>query len=112
MENILNEAPLQYNYISAEEYLQRELQSTEKHEYYRGEIFAMGGASFAHNDIFSNLFGDIAHQLKGKIVNLMEAIYAFISLKTLCTVTRILVSFAKNRNFLIINLILPPTLLS
>ena len=66
MENILNEAPLQYNYISAEEYLQRELQSTEKHEYYRGEIFAMSRASFAHNDIFSNLFSDIAHQLKGK----------------------------------------------
>ena len=66
MENILNEPALQYNYISAEEYLAREIQSTEKHAYYRGEIFAMSGASFAHNEIFSNLFGDIAHQLKGK----------------------------------------------
>ena len=66
MENILNEPVLQYNYISAEEYLESEIQSKEKHEYYRGEIFAMSGASFHQNDIFSNLFGNIAHQLKGK----------------------------------------------
>jgi Uma2 family endonuclease len=66
MENILNEPALKYNYIPAEEYMERETQSNEKHEYYRGEIFAMSGASFRHNDIFSNLFGDIAHQLKGK----------------------------------------------
>jgi Uma2 family endonuclease len=66
MENILNEPALQYNYISAEEYLERETQSNEKHEYYQGEIFAMSGASLPHNDIFSNLFGDIAYKLKGK----------------------------------------------
>lgn len=66
MDNILNEPALQYNYISAEEYLERETQSNEKHEYYRGEIFAMSGASLPHNDIFSNLFVDIGHQLKGK----------------------------------------------
>jgi hypothetical protein len=28
--------------------------ATEKHEYYQGEVFAMAGASFAHNEILSN----------------------------------------------------------
>jgi Uma2 family endonuclease len=52
--------------LSIEEYLQFEKTSTEKHEYYQGEIFAMSGASNRHVKIHSNLF--IAHgiQLKGK----------------------------------------------
>ena len=66
MENIVKEPALQYNYISAEEYLAQERTATEKHEYYQGEIFAMSGASIAHNEILSNLFGEIAHRLKGK----------------------------------------------
>ena len=66
MENIVNEPALKYNNISAEEYLKQERAATEKHEYYQGEIFAMSGASKEHNEIFSNFFGDIAHQLKGK----------------------------------------------
>lgn len=39
-----------------EEYLRMERASDEKHEYYKGEIFAMAGASNRHNVIFSNLF--------------------------------------------------------
>jgi len=66
MENIVKEPALQYNYISQEEYLELERTATEKHEYYQGEIFAMSGASLEHNAIFSNLFGEIAHRLKGK----------------------------------------------
>ena len=66
MENMLNEPALQYNYISAEDYLQAEREAVEKHEYYQGEIFAMSGASVKHNRIFSNFFGDIAYKLKGK----------------------------------------------
>lgn len=66
MENMVNEPALQYNNISVQEYLEQERIAIEKHEYYRGEIFAMGGASKEHNEIFSNVFGDIAHQLKGK----------------------------------------------
>jgi hypothetical protein len=54
MENIVNEPDLKYNNISAEAYLEQERAATEKHEYYRGEIFAMGGASKEHNEIFSN----------------------------------------------------------
>ena len=44
MENIVNEPALTYNTISAEEYLKQERIAIEKHEYYQGEIFAMGGA--------------------------------------------------------------------
>ncbi len=66
MENLVNEPALQYNYISAEEYLAMERIATEKHEYYQGEIFAMSGAFFKHNRVFSNLFGEIQSKLKGK----------------------------------------------
>ncbi|MEP7110021.1 MAG: Uma2 family endonuclease [Ferruginibacter sp.] len=54
------------NYISEKDYLIAERKAFEKHEYYKGEIFAMSGASFPHNDIFSNLFADLGSKLKGK----------------------------------------------
>jgi Uma2 family endonuclease len=66
MENLVNEPAPKYNYISQEEYLEMERASLEKHEYYQGEIFAMSGASLKHNDVFSNLFGEIQGKLKGK----------------------------------------------
>ncbi len=52
-------------YISDEFYLETERLATEKHEYFRGEIFAMSGASIIHNKIFSNIFGDLSFRLKG-----------------------------------------------
>ena len=52
--------------LSVEEYLQFEKASRDKHEYFKGEIFAMAGAGARHNVIFSNLFGDLAYRLKGK----------------------------------------------
>ena len=54
------------NYISQEEYLDAERLATNKHEYYKGEIFAISGARIAHNMIFKNTFVDIANKLKGK----------------------------------------------
>ncbi len=51
--------------LSVEDYLRFERESSEKHEYYRQEIFAMAGAGPRHNLIFSNLFGELAHKLKG-----------------------------------------------
>ncbi len=61
------------------EYLEIERHSTEKHEYFQGEIFplyrsenskgeivAMSGASLSHNEIFSNIFGELSFKLKGK----------------------------------------------
>ncbi len=52
--------------ISIEEYLAFERGSQEKHEYYKGEVFAMSGAGRRHNIIFSNLFGEVLINLKGK----------------------------------------------
>jgi Uma2 family endonuclease len=52
--------------FTEQEYLQLEKESPTKNEYFKGEIFAMVGAGNRHNVIFSNLFGDIAHKLKGK----------------------------------------------
>ncbi len=66
MENIVNEPALQYNYISAEDYLHAERDAVEKHEYYQGEIFAMSGASVKHNRIQSNTMGECYLKLKGK----------------------------------------------
>ncbi|HEX7847968.1 MAG TPA: Uma2 family endonuclease [Chitinophagaceae bacterium] len=52
--------------FTIEEYLEMENAATEKHEYYKGEIFAMSGTKMPHNTIFSNLFGELAIRLKGK----------------------------------------------
>jgi Uma2 family endonuclease len=54
------------NKISIEEYLQMEKESLVKHEYYKGEVFAMAGAGARHNLIFSNLFIAIGKKLGGK----------------------------------------------
>ena len=53
-------------HITPEQYLESERLATEKHEYFEGEVFAMSGASFAHNDLFSNTFGELTIKLKGK----------------------------------------------
>lgn len=67
--------PYQRKKYSIEEYLELERNSSEKHEYYRGEIFfmeghgellAMSGAANEHNLIFSNLYPEISLHLKGK----------------------------------------------
>jgi Uma2 family endonuclease len=51
--------------LTIEEYLLFEKASTEKHEYYQGEVFAMSGAGRTHNWIFTNLFGSLISKLKG-----------------------------------------------
>ncbi len=48
------------------EYLSFERESRERHEYYKGEIFLMSGASFKHNVIEDNLRGMLHAFLKGK----------------------------------------------
>src|SRR5436190_19201099 len=52
--------------FTIEEYLEYENASDEKHEYYRGEIFAMPGAKLAHNIITVNLLTKLKEVLKGK----------------------------------------------
>ncbi|WP_407521332.1 Uma2 family endonuclease [Lacibacter sp. MH-610] len=54
------------NKLTVEEYLQFEKESSEKHEYYKGEIFAMSGAGARHNIIQMNLAAILVMKLKGK----------------------------------------------
>ena len=51
-------------YISEEEYLGIERNSEIKHEYFDGEIFAMSGASEAHNLIVANTLFSLMSQLR------------------------------------------------
>ncbi len=51
-----------YNY-SIPEYLEMEDAATEKHEYYRGEVFAMSGGTVSHSAIGGNIY----HSLRGKL---------------------------------------------
>lgn len=53
-------------YVSAEEYLRRERQAEYKSEYLNGEMFAMSGASRAHNLITTNIGAELNRQLRGK----------------------------------------------
>jgi Uma2 family endonuclease len=66
MENEIKEPALKYNYTSAQDYLEMERSSKEKHELHRGTIITMTGASLKHNQIVSNLIGEISSYLKGK----------------------------------------------
>ncbi|WP_300600182.1 Uma2 family endonuclease [Niabella sp.] len=67
-DHILNEPAPAYQkaYYTIPEYLEMENASPEKHEYYRGGIFAMAGAGRKHNVIFSNMMGQLYLQLRGK----------------------------------------------
>ncbi len=60
----MNAAPIVK--YTAEEYLELEEASLEKNEFYRGEIFAMAGASIQHNQIVSNTMIEIGSYLKDK----------------------------------------------
>ncbi|WP_333660745.1 Uma2 family endonuclease [Acinetobacter sp.] len=52
--------------ISEQEYLEGELHSDIKHEYIDGVIYAMSGASAAHNRITVNILREFGNHLKGK----------------------------------------------
>lgn len=48
------------------EYLNAERLALDKHEYFKGEVFAMGGASISHNKISTNVLVELGINLKGK----------------------------------------------
>jgi Uma2 family endonuclease len=52
-------------HYSVDDYFAVEVRSPVKHEYYQGEIFAMAGASVAHNDITANLVATLRLALRG-----------------------------------------------
>jgi Uma2 family endonuclease len=51
---------------TADEYLALERAAEYKSEFHAGEIFAMAGASEAHNLIVANIVGELRSQLKGR----------------------------------------------
>lgn len=53
-------------YYTPEEYLALERAAEYKSEYLAGEIFAMSGASEAHNIIAGNIFREIGNQFRGR----------------------------------------------
>lgn len=57
-------------YYSEEDFLTLERMSKTKNEYYRGEIFAMSGASFQHNQISARLIKDIGTHLEDAACNI------------------------------------------
>ena len=63
----VNEPEVAYEkqHYSIEEYLEMENAANEKHEYYKGEIFAMSGARLAHNVVTRNLMISLGNKLKG-----------------------------------------------
>lgn len=66
MENEVKEPAPKFNYVSPEQYLEMEKASPEKHEYNKGEVFAMSGASIEHNVIVKNINTHVLPFLKGK----------------------------------------------
>lgn len=52
-------------HYSVDDYFAVEATSTIKHEYYQGEIFAMAGASVAHNDITASVLATLRVALRG-----------------------------------------------
>ena len=57
---------LAYQYKTQEEYLDFERGASNKHEYYKGEIFAMSGNTLPHNQLQINFIGETREYLKGK----------------------------------------------
>jgi Uma2 family endonuclease len=53
-------------YVTPEEYLLAERVSETKHEYLAGVVYAMAGASRAHNVLATNLLAQLHNQLRGK----------------------------------------------
>ncbi len=64
----VNEPAIAYSKqkISIEAYLKMENAAMEKHEYYKGEVFAMSGAKLSHIRITGNFFNALTNKLKGK----------------------------------------------
>ena len=60
----MSTAPVQR--LTPQEYLRQEREATFKSEYFRGEMFAMAGASRVHNLIVANVIREAGNVLKGR----------------------------------------------
>ena len=52
--------------ISWENYESMESRSQQRHEYVNGQVYARAGASWNHNRVAGNVFGELRQQLRGK----------------------------------------------
>ena len=68
METEVKEPTASYRkkFVTEEEYLAMEAASETKHEYYKGEIFAMSGVKLSHTTIAMNLARDFGNHLRRK----------------------------------------------
>lgn len=57
---------IQKTLISEQDYLEEERKALKKREYYKGEVFAMVGATQNHNAITGSLIGELYAFLKGR----------------------------------------------
>jgi Uma2 family endonuclease len=64
---------IQKPYLSEKEYLELERKASFKNEYYKGEIFAMSGATKEHNKVVASIIVEIGQFLKGKKCSIMAS---------------------------------------
>lgn len=64
---------IQKPYLSEQEYLEDERKASLKSEYYKGEVFAMSGASKEHNKIVASFIVEVGQHLKGKKCSIMSS---------------------------------------
>lgn len=64
---------LQNTYVTPEEYLERERKAETRSEYFRGEIFAMAGASRQHARIVTNLVRELSERLRKRPCNVYSS---------------------------------------
>ena len=58
--------------VTPEEYLLRERDALERHQYFRGEVTAIQGGSATHSGIAANVTGELANRLKGSAYRVFE----------------------------------------
>ena len=84
---------IQKPYLSEKEYLEEERKATSKSEYYKGEVFAMSGATKEHNKIAGAIIGELFSYLKDKSCSVMPSdIRIHNSLNTLFTYPDVVVT--------------------
>ena len=84
---------------SVEEYLELEEKAEFKSEYYKGEIFAMAGASSNHNRICRNLTAILHYGLKNKICEVfVNEMKVYVEQNTLFTYPDVSVVCSKNKD--------------
>lgn len=64
---------IQKPYLSEKEYLEEERKASFKSEYYKGEVFAMSGASKEHNKVVASVIVELGQYLKGKKCSIMPS---------------------------------------